>query len=133
VRQSAQLAPLIVLIDEFADLADQLMLEKSLQRAFYATIRGIAQKGRNKGMHLILCTQRPSADLVPTGIRNLLNGRVALRMNDAQSSRMILDEPGAEHLQRRGDLLFKYDHLLRLQGYYLSLAELGAIVKRVTG
>lgn len=101
------LPPFIIVVDEFADLADQLAHDKSGLRAFYNQIRRVAQLGRNRGVHLVLCTQRPSADLVPTNIRNLMNVRVALRVNDSTASKMILDETGAEQLQMHGDLLFK--------------------------
>ncbi|KYH30525.1 DNA translocase FtsK [Moorella mulderi DSM 14980] len=116
-----KLYPLIVIVDEFADLADQLGRNSAARKAFYDNIRRIAQLGRSRGIHLVLCTQRPSADLVPTNIRSLMNCRVALRVNDATASRMILEEPGAEQLQLMGDLLFKdLDTLYRAQGYYVE-------------
>ncbi len=74
---------------------------------------------------MVLCTQRPSADLVPTNIRNLMNGRVSLHVNDTTASRMILEEPGAEQLQMGGDLLYKEHALLtRAQAYYISTKDL---------
>lgn len=124
-RQSTPLPPFVVVVDEFADLADQLGGNRARREAFYTNLRRIAQLGRKRGVHLVLCTQRPSADLVPTNIRNLMNGRVALHVNDAPASRMILDEVGAEQLQMRGDLLFKQEtSLTRAQGYYVNSDEL---------
>jgi len=115
------LCPYVVVVDEFADLADQLGRKRSVRDSFYNKIRRIAQLGRNRGIHLILCTQRPSADLVPTSIRNLMNGRVSLRVNDSTASRMILEESGGELLQMHGDLLYKDgDNLIRAQGYYVE-------------
>lgn len=77
-----------------------------------------------------MCTQRPSADLVPTNIRNLMNGRVALHVNDATASRMILEETAAEHLQLKGDLLFKQSGgIIRAQGYFISGRELDEFLK----
>src|SRR5690606_40721553 len=89
---------------DLADLADQLSGDRDARNAFYTEIRRIAQMGRSRGVHLVLCTQRPSADLVPTNIRTLMNARVALRVNDAAASRMILDEAAADHLQLHGDM-----------------------------
>ena len=131
-RESTFLPPYVIVVDEFADLADQLAYDKSGQREFYTQLRRVAQLGRNRGVHLVLCTQRPSADLVPTNIRNLMNNRVALRVNDSTASRMILDEPGAESLQMHGDLLFKEEtNLTRAQGYFTSGETLAGLLRRV--
>jgi hypothetical protein len=129
-HNSPKLPPLVVIVDEFADLADQLAGDRSGRDAFYTHLRRVAQLGRNRGVHLVLCTQRPSADLVPTNIRTLMNCRVALRVNDSTASRMILDESGAEQLQMHGDLLFKEQNILtRAQGYYVSSAELRKLLR----
>lgn len=129
-HQSSPLPPFVVVVDEFADLADQLSGNRTGREAFYANIRRIAQLGRKRGVHLVLCTQRPSADLVPTSIRNLMNGRVALHVNDATASRMVLEESGAEQLQMRGDLLFKDGtSLMRAQGYYVTGDELDELLQ----
>jgi S-DNA-T family DNA segregation ATPase FtsK/SpoIIIE len=126
------LPPLVVIVDEFADLADQLAGDKSAQRKFYMHLRRVAQLGRSRGIHLVLCTQRPSADLVPTNIRNLMNVRVSFCVNDAAASRMILDETGAEQLQMHGDLLFKEQAILtRAQGYFVSTDELDDLLESV--
>lgn len=120
-KSKEKIPPLVVVVDEFADLADQLAGNKTRREAFYTNLRRIAQLGRNRGIHLVLSTQRPSADLVPTHIRNLMNARVSLRVNDATASRMILEEAGAENLQMHGDLLFKEQGTLtRAQGYFID-------------
>jgi DNA segregation ATPase FtsK/SpoIIIE, S-DNA-T family len=78
----------------------------------------------------VLSTQRPSADLVPTSIRNLMNARVALHVNDATASRMILEEAGAERLQLNGDLLFKEQaEMKRLQGYFVDTEYLKSYLR----
>ncbi|MBP2018536.1 hypothetical protein J2Z79_001951 [Symbiobacterium terraclitae] len=123
------MAPLVVVVDEFADLVDQLGRQRNARDAFYKNIRRVAQLGRSRGIHLVLCTQRPSADLVPTNIRNLMNARVALRVNDVTASRMILEAPGAEQLQFHGDLLFKEpEGVIRAQGYTIEPEELVSIL-----
>jgi len=128
-RGREYLAPLVVIVDEFADLADQLAGDRIARNAFYTQLRRVAQLGRNRGLHLILCTQRPSADLVPTNIRNLMNARVALHVNDSTASRMILEETGAEKLQLHGDLLFKNEGaLIRAQGYFIDSSNLDELL-----
>lgn len=125
-----KLAPILVVIDEFADISDQL--KKQEKDAFFTTIRRIVQIGRKRGVHLILCTQRPSANLVPTDIKAQLNGRIALRVNDNQSSRMILEETGAQELQKYGDMYLRYNNeKTRAQGYFISVEELDEIVEEV--
>ncbi len=126
-----KLAPMVVVIDEFADLSDQLEKKKD-KEAFFTPVKRIAQIGRKRGIHLVLCTQRPAANLVPSNIKSQLNGRLALRVNDANSSRMILEEAGAQHLQKHGDLIYKNSsEIERAQGYYISIEELDDIVNQV--
>jgi hypothetical protein len=126
-----KLAPLVVIVDEFADLTDQLSSRQE-KNDFYIPIRKIAQAGRSRGIHLVLCTQRPSADLVPSNIKAQLNGRLALRVNDAIASRMILDDNGAERLQKHGDMLYKTESgTEHVQGYFISVEEVERIVVEI--
>lgn len=126
-----KLAPMVVVIDEFADLADQLETKKE-KEAFFTPVKRIAQIGRKRGIHLVLCTQRPAATLVPSNIKSQLNGRLALRVNDANSSRMILEETGAQYLQKHGDMIYKNGaETERAQGYYISIEELDEIVDEI--
>jgi hypothetical protein len=126
-----KLSPLVVIIDEFADLTDHLGTKKE-KEAFFTPIRQIAQIGRKRGIHLVLCTQRPAADLVPTNIKAQLNARLALRVNDYQSSKMILDDTGAQHLQKHGDMLFKdMAEMERAQGYFVSATEIENLLTTV--
>jgi len=124
-----KLAPMVVVIDEFADLTDQFTKKRD-KEAFFTPVRQIAQIGRKRGIHLVLCTQRPAADLVPSNIKAQLNGRLALRVNDSNSSRMILEEMGAQQLQKHGDMIYKNGaEIERAQGYYISIEEIEAIIK----
>lgn len=126
-----KLAPIVVVIDEFADLADQLETKKE-QNAFYKPVQRIAQAGRSRGIHLVICTQRPEAKLVPSTTKAQLNGRVALRVNDGISSRMIIEEPDAQYLQKHGDMIYRNgDVIERAQGYLIEIPELDQIVKDV--
>ena len=126
-----KLAPIVVVIDEFADLADQLETKKE-QNAFYKPVQRIAQTGRSRGIHLVICTQRPEAKLVPSTTKAQLNGRVALRVNDGISSRMIIEAPDAQYLQKHGDMIYKNgDVIERAQGYLIEIPELDEIVNNV--
>ena len=126
-----KLAPIVVVIDEFADLADQLETKKE-QNAFYKPVQRIAQAGRSRGIHLVICTQRPEAKLVPSTTKAQLNGRVALRVNDGISSRMIIEEPDAQYLQKHGDMIYRNgDVIERAQGYLIEISELDQIVNDV--
>lgn len=132
-KAEKKLAPIVVVIDEFADLADQLETTKE-KNAFYKPVRRIAQAGRSRGIHLIICTQRPEAKLVDSTTKAQLNARVALRVNDSMSSRMILgdSESDAQYLQKHGDMIFKFGDIKeRAQGYLIEIPELVQIVDDV--
>ena len=126
-----KLPPIVVVIDEFADLADQLETKKE-QNEFYKPVQRIAQAGRSRGIHLVICTQRPEPKLVPSTTKAQLNGRFALRVNDGISSRMIIESPDAQYLQKHGDMIYKNgDEVERAQGYLIEISELDAIVSDV--
>lgn len=115
---------ILVVIDELADL---MMLapeetEKSLTR--------LAQLARATGIHLILATQRPSADILTGLIKANFPARIAFAVASGVDSRVILDQPGAERLLGRGDMLFQAPDApapVRLQGTYISDAEINRI------
>lgn len=130
-KSEDKLAPIVVVIDEFADLADQLETTKE-KNAFYKPVQRIAQAGRSRGIHLVICTQRPEAKLVPATTKAQLNGRVALRVNDGISSRMIIESPDAQYLQKHGDMIFRNGDIVeRAQGYLIEIEELDRIVDDV--
>lgn len=111
---TAPLRPLVVIIDEFAEL----VLASTDRRRFETAVTRFNQTARAVGGHLIAATQRPSTDVV-TGLMKSNFARVALRVQQSVDSRVILDENGAEALLGKGDLLFKSAEagLVRLQGY----------------
>lgn len=111
------LRPLVVIIDEFAEL----VLASTDRKRFETGVTRFNQIARAVGGHLIAATQRPSTDVV-TGLMKSNFARVALRVQQSVDSRVILDENGAEALLGRGDLLFKSAEmgLVRLQGYSAS-------------
>lgn len=130
-KATEKLAPIVVVIDEFADLSDQLETKKE-KDAFFKPVQRIAQAGRSRGIHLVICTQRPEAKLVPPTTKAQLNGRVALRVNDGISSRMIIEGPEAQYLQKHGDMIYRNsDTMERAQGYLIEIPELDEIVQKV--
>jgi DNA segregation ATPase FtsK/SpoIIIE-like protein len=128
-RSDEPIKPLVVLIDEYADLIDGL---GDASDDFEKNVRRIAQKARSLGIHLVIATQRPSAKIIDTDLRANLDMRVAFRLPSASDSQVILDESGAEDLGGNGDLLFReVDSLTRLQGAYVDTDYLRDLIEEV--
>lgn len=114
---------LVCLCDEYADLlsgakskAEKTQIEELFKR--------LAQKGRAAGVHLILATQQPRANIITTAIRANLPAKVALRVSDAKESRIAFEENGAECLLDKGDLYYKcIGRPIRLQSAWLPTEE----------
>ena len=70
-------------------------------------LRRLTQKARAAGIHVIVATQRPSADVVSTTIRSNFPAQLALRVKTATDSRIIMDESGAEALAGQGDAFLR--------------------------
>ena len=91
----------VVVIDEFQDLTS----DKATRQAFVDVVKRLGAKARAAGVHLVVATQRPDRETVPPILKTNLGGKIALKVTSAVNSRIILDEPGAEKLLGRGDLL----------------------------
>lgn len=67
----------------------------------------LAQRARNVGIHLVIATQRPSADIVTSNLKTNLPARIAFRLPSHHDSMTILDQSGAENPPGKGDMLFR--------------------------
>jgi len=102
------------------------VLDRAGRQEFERRLVRLAQRARNVGIHLVIATQRPSADIVTTSLKANLPARIAFRLPSHHDSMTILDQPGAENLLGRGDMLFllSQGNVERLQGFYISSDEL---------
>jgi len=115
----------IVIIDELADLI--MTSTKEVE----AHIIRLAQKARAVGIHLILATQRPSANVVTGLIKSNMPCRISFRVSSGQESRIVLDQGGADVLLGQGDMLFLQpgtSNLIRAQGTYVDDQEIRNVV-----
>jgi S-DNA-T family DNA segregation ATPase FtsK/SpoIIIE len=127
-RIPTRLPNYVIIIDELADL----MMTSSKEVEAYV-IR-IAQKARAVGIHLVLATQRPSANVVTGLIKSNMPCRVSFRVASGQESRIVLDSKGAEVLLGQGDMLLLEpgdSSLVRAQGTFVDDSEIHAVVKEL--
>jgi hypothetical protein len=122
--------PLVVIIDEYADLV--AVLPKKEREQFDLVVSRLAARGRNVGIHLIIATQRPTADVITGNIKANMSCRISFSLPSGRDSQVILDEPGAERLLRKGDMLLMFEgQLTRLQGYFTNPDDLDELLRRI--
>lgn len=111
-----EVLPLILVIDEFADI---MLGNRKDADEFESLVQRIAQVGRASLVHVLLATQRPDRETVRGAIKANLNCRAVFRMPTQADSITVLGNAGAEKLLFHGDMLFKYgpEPGVRLQGY----------------
>jgi DNA segregation ATPase FtsK/SpoIIIE, S-DNA-T family len=123
-----QLPYIVIIIDELADL---MMTSGKEVEAF---IVRLAQKSRAIGIHLVVATQRPQANVVTGLIKSNMPSRIAFRVASKMDSRIVLDQNGADLLLGQGDMLFLPPGAgkpIRGQGTYVDDREMKESVKIV--
>ena len=119
------LPSVVVVIDELADL--MLVAAKEVEES----ICRVAQMGRAAGMHLVIATQRPSADVITGLMKANIPSRIAFAVASSLESRIILDTTGAEKLVGRGDMLYAplgSGKPIRVQGCFITPEEIDRVV-----
>ena len=120
------LPQVVIVIDELADL--MMIASKEVEES----ICRVAQMGRAAGMHLIIATQRPSADVITGLMKANIPSRIAFAVSSAMESRIILDQGGAEKLVGMGDMLFSpvgCGKPTRIQGAFVSDEEREEVIQ----
>ena len=116
---------IVTVIDEVADLMSTAGKEVD------AAVSRLAAKARAVGIHLVLATQRPSADVITGTLKSNLPGRIAFAVSSGVNSKIILDQQGAENLLGKGDMLFldpAEGELQRIQGVLITGDEVSQVV-----
>jgi DNA segregation ATPase FtsK/SpoIIIE, S-DNA-T family len=116
----ADLTPIVIIVDEFADLIMQ-----DIDDTFHDLVCRLSAKCRAVRMHLILATQRPSVDVISGSIKANFPARLSCKVASHVDSRVILDAVGAENLLGKGDALIRdnFRHLERFQIAYTTPQE----------
>ncbi|ASP50086.1 cell division protein FtsK [Cognaticolwellia beringensis] len=120
-----KLPSIVIIVDEFADM--MMIVGKKVEEL----IARIAQKARAAGIHLILATQRPSADVITGLIKANIPTRMALRVQSRIESRIILDQQGADQLLGMGDMFYLPPGEavpIRVHGAFVDDHEVHAVV-----
>ncbi len=113
---------IVVVIDEFADL---IMTAKEVEKP----VMRLAQKARAIGIHLIVATQRPDVKVITGTIKANFPARIAFRVTQMNDSRTILDQPGANQLIGRGDMLLSRNgELTRIQCAFADTKDVECVV-----
>ncbi|MDD6024648.1 MAG: DNA translocase FtsK [Oscillospiraceae bacterium] len=130
-RRNPDMTPMpqiVVIIDELADL--MLVAAKEVENS----IVRIAQKARAAGMHLVIATQRPSANVITGVMKANIPSRIAFAVSSALDSRIILDDGGAEKLVGKGDMLYAplgAGKPKRIQGCFITDEEVEEVAEYV--
>jgi S-DNA-T family DNA segregation ATPase FtsK/SpoIIIE len=127
-RQDEVLPQIVIVIDELSDL--MMIAPQKVQES----ISRLAAMARAAGMHLIVATQQPLASILTSVIKANIPSRIAFSVSSNSASRVILDEPGAERLHGKGDMLFSpvgTREPMRVQGSFVSESEVYKVTEYV--
>lgn len=117
---------IVVIVDEFADL--MMTAGKEVEMP----IARLAQKARAVGIHVIIATQRPAANIITGNIKTNFPGRIGFKVSGLIDSRVILDTSGAQQLIGRGDMLIlNNSELVRVQCAFVDTPEVKAICEHI--
>jgi len=122
------LPQIVIVIDELSDL--MMVASQKVQES----ISRLAAMARAAGMHLIVATQQPLASILTSVIKANIPSRIAFAVSSNSASRVILDNPGAERLHGKGDMLFSpvgTREAIRVQGAYAEESEVIKVVNYV--
>ncbi|HEX2910815.1 MAG TPA: DNA translocase FtsK [Chloroflexia bacterium] len=124
------LPPIVAIIDEYAQLLS--IMNKNQRDAFERDLMSLAAVARSTGIHLIIATQRPSADVVTGTLKANLPTSIAFKVASGINSRIIIDQTGAENLLGRGDMLFRRasGELLRVQAPFIDEISIQEYLER---
>jgi S-DNA-T family DNA segregation ATPase FtsK/SpoIIIE len=126
---------IVVVVDEYADLTMSVGAgpeSKALARSITTSVIRLAQKGRAAGLHVILATQRPTVDVITGLIKANFPMRIAFRVTSRIDSATILDQPGADKLIGRGDmLLYSGVEMERVQCAFIGNDEIVGLTQAV--
>lgn len=129
-KRGKKIPKLLIIIDEFADLMSSSTERKLMENK----ISRLAAKARAAGIHLIMATQRPSADIMEGSIKTNFTSRIAFKMSSPTDAMVIMGEGGADKLLGRGDVLFRTSTMPsaeRAQGCFVDTPEIDAVCKYV--
>ena len=128
LEKNQRLPKIVIIIDELADL--MLAAKKDIEDK----IQNLTQKARAAGIHLIVATQRPSADVITGVIKSNLSTRIAFAVASEVDSRVILDQSGAQKLLGKGDFLYSMPGIntpVRVQSAFISPGDSQKVVNYI--
>ena len=129
-KKAKKIPKILIIIDEFADLMNSSNERKLMENK----ISRLAAKARAAGIHLIMATQRPSADIMEGSIKTNFTSRIAFKMSSPTDAMVIMGEAGADKLLGRGDVLYRTSTMPsaeRAQGCFVDTPEIERVCRYV--